>query len=212
LLYQRGVPPQATYLFKHALIQEAAYQSLLKSTRQQYHQRIAQVLAEQFSDIAETQPELLAHHYTEAGLNEPGVGYWQRAGERAIQRSAHVEAIGHLTKGLGVLQALPDTLERTRQEILLQTTLGPELMAVKGYAAPEVEHAYTRARVLCQQVGDIPQFFPVLRGLWYFYLLRVELQTARELGEQLHSLAQRTHDPALLLEAVRKQSLYKRRP
>ncbi len=201
LLYQRGVPPQATYLFKHALIQEAAYQSLLKSTRQQFHQRIAQVLEAQFPDIAETQPELLAHHYTEAGLSAPAVVYWQRAGERALQRSAHVEAIGHLSKGLEVLQALPDTLERTRQELLLRTTLGPALMAAKGYAAPEVEHAYARACALCQQIGDTPQFFPVLRGLLQFYLLRAELQTARELGEQLLGLAQQAHDPALLLEA-----------
>ena len=103
LLYQRGVPPQATYLFKHALIQDAAYQSLLKSTRQQYHQRIAQLLAERFPATAETQPELLAHHYTEAGLAEQAIPYWQQAGQRAIQRSANLAAINHLTKGLDVL-------------------------------------------------------------------------------------------------------------
>src|SRR5262249_2270844 len=124
LVYQRGLPPRSRYTFKHALIQDAAYQSLLKSTRQQYHQRGAQVLDTQFAELAETQPELLAHHYTEAGLNAPAVGYWQRAGERAIQRSAHAEAINHLTRGLDVLQALPDTPERSRQELLLQTTLG----------------------------------------------------------------------------------------
>src|SRR5262249_50988665 len=129
LLYQRGVPPQATYLFKHALIQEAAYQSLLRSTRQQSHQRIAQVLTERFPEPAETQPELLAHHYTEAGLSASAVGYWQRAGQRAIQRSAYVEAISHLTRGLEVLAALPDTAERTQHELSLQTTLGAALMA-----------------------------------------------------------------------------------
>jgi predicted ATPase len=96
---------------------------------------------------------------------------------------------------------LPDTPKRSQQELLLQTTLGLAMMAVKGYASPEVEHAYARARTLCQQVGDTPQFFTVLRGLWWFYLLRAGLQTARELGEQLLSLAQRAHDPALLLEA-----------
>src|SRR5262249_39550440 len=138
-LYQRGLPPQATYLFKHALIQDTAYQSLLRSTRQQYHQRISQALEAQFPQTVTAQPEILAHHYTEAGLNEPAVSYWQRAGERAMQRSAHAEAISHLTKGLEVLQALPDTPERTQQELLLQTTLGPALMAVKGYAALEVE-------------------------------------------------------------------------
>jgi predicted ATPase len=111
LLYQRGVPPQATYLFRHALIQEAAYQSLLKSTRRQYHRRIAQTLAERFPKMVETEPELLAHHYTEAGLGGPAVAYWLQAGQRAIQRSANLEAISHLTKGLEVLKTLPDTPE-----------------------------------------------------------------------------------------------------
>ena len=104
LLYQRGLPPQATYIFKHALIQDAAYQSLLKSTRQQLHQRIVQVLEARFPETAETQPELLAHHYTEAGLAEQAIPYWQRAASRAIQRSANVEAISHLTKGLELLK------------------------------------------------------------------------------------------------------------
>src|SRR3989454_1551955 len=106
LVYQRGLPPQARYLFKHPLIQETAYQSLLRSTRQQYHQRIAQVLGEQFPDLAETQPELLAHHYTEASLAEQAVGYWQRAGERSNARSAYMEAVVHCTKGLDVLRTL----------------------------------------------------------------------------------------------------------
>jgi predicted ATPase len=108
VLYQRGVPPQATYTFKHALLQEAAYQSLLKSTRQQYHQYIAQVLAEQFPDLAETQPELLAQHYTAAGLAQQAMGYWQRAGQHANERSAHVEARSHLTQGLALLATLPE--------------------------------------------------------------------------------------------------------
>jgi predicted ATPase len=203
LLYQRGLPPQATYVFKHALIQDAAYQSLLKSTRQQLHQRIVQVLEARFPETAETQPELLAHHYTEAGLAEQAVGYWQQAGRKATQRSAHVEAIVHLNKGLELLRALPDTLERTQHELVLQTLLGPALIASKSFAAPEVEQAYTRARELCQRIGDTPQRFLVLRGLWVFYLSRAELRTARELGEQLLSLAQRTPTPALSLEAHR---------
>jgi TOMM system kinase/cyclase fusion protein len=201
LLYQRGQPPQATYLFKHTLIQEAAYQSLLKSTRQQYHERIAQVLAVQFAETVEAQPELLAHHYTEAGLMAQAVPYWQRAGQRAMGRSTNLEAIAHLTKGLEVLATLPDTSERAEQELLLQTTLGPALVATKGFAAPEVLQAYARARELCQQVGETPQLFQVLRGLWYFYLIGVELWTARELGEQLLTLAQHIGDTALLLEA-----------
>ena len=155
-LYQRGLPPQATYLFKHALIQEAAYQSLLRSTRQQYHQRIAQVLEARFPEVVETQPELLAHHYTEAGLTDRAVDYWLRAGQRASERSANQEAISQLTTGLALLRSLPPTPARTQQELLLQTTLGPALMAVKGQAAPEVEHAYARARELCQQLGETP--------------------------------------------------------
>ena len=134
-LYQQGLPPQATYTFKHALIQEAAYQSLFRSTRQQHHQRIAQVLEERFPETCETQPELLAHHYTEAGLMEPAVRYWQRAGQRAIERSANVEAIGHLSKGLQVLSTLPATVERIQPELQMQLTLGPALMATRGYGA-----------------------------------------------------------------------------
>ena len=139
LLYQRGVPPQATYVFKHALIQEAAYQSLLRSTRQQYHQRIAQTLEAQFPETCETQPELLAQHYTEAGLPAQALGYWQRAGQRALQRSAYVVAVSHVTKGLDVLTSLPDTSARPQHELDLQITLGPALMALKGYNAPDVE-------------------------------------------------------------------------
>jgi len=200
-LYQRGLPPQATYLFKHALIQDAAYQSLLRSTRQQYHQRIAQVLEAQFPETVTTQPELLAYHYTEAGLTEQAIPYWQRAGQRAVERSAHVEAISHLTKGLELLKTLPDTPERTRQELDLQITLGPALMVIKGPAAPEAERVYNRARALCQHVGETSQLYPTLWGLWLFYIGRGEVQTARELGEQLLTLAQRAQDPALLVEA-----------
>ena len=200
-LYQQGLPPQATYLFKHALIQDAAYQSLLRSTRQQHHQRIAQVLEAQFPDICETQPELLAQHYTEAGLMAQAIPYWQQAGQRAIERSANLEAIGHLTKGLEVLTTLPDTPDRTRQELDLQTALGPALRNIKGWSAPEAAQAYTRARELCQQVGETPQLFPVLFGLWTSSIVRPEFQTARELGEQLLRLGQHASDPTLLLQA-----------
>jgi predicted ATPase len=163
-LYQLGLPPQATYRFKHALIQEEAYQSLLRSTRQQHHQRIAQVLEAQFPDTAQTQPELLAHHYTEAGLHGHAVPYWQRAGQRASERSAYVEAIAHLTQGLALLEPLADTPERAQQELAVQMTLGPVLMAIKGGGAPEVERVYTRARELCDRVGEPAELFRVLWG------------------------------------------------
>jgi predicted ATPase/class 3 adenylate cyclase len=201
LLYQQGLPPAATYLFKHALIQEVAYQSLLRSRRQQAHQRIAQVLEAQFPDAAQTQPELLAHHYTEAGLKAQALPYWQRAGQRAIERSAYLEARVHLTKGLEVLKTVPDTPERTQQELDLQTMLGSVLIATQGGASPEVERVYARARELCRQVGDTRQLFPTLRGLHRFYLGRGQMEAARELGAQLLSLAQRVQDPALLVQA-----------
>jgi predicted ATPase len=207
LVYQRGLPPQSSYVFKHALIQDAAHTSLLKSTRQHYHQRIAQVLEAQFPETAETQPELLAHHYTEAGLSGQAVGYWQKAGQRTLQRSANAEAIAHLTKGLELLRTLPDTPERTQLELVLQTTLGPALLAAKGSGAPEMERAYARAFALCRQGGETPQLFPVMRGLWRFSCTRAELHTARELAEQLLALAQRLQERDLLLQAHHAQGL-----
>jgi predicted ATPase len=201
LLYQRGVPPQATYLFKHALIQDTAYQSLLKSKRQQLHQQIAQVLTERFPETMETQAELLAHHYTEANLIEQAIPYWQRAGQKATQRSANVEAIAHLTKGLELLKPLPHTPERIQQELRLQLALAPPLIATKSYTAPEVERTYTRALELCRQVGETPELFWVLLGLRTFYLLRAELKTARELAEQCLSLAQNVQNPSFLVWA-----------
>jgi len=201
MLYQRGLPPQATYLFKHALIQDTAYQSLLKSKRQQYHQQIAHVLEAQFPDTKERQPELLAHHYTEAGLREQAIPYWQQAGQHAIARSANMEAISHLTTGLELLKALPATPERTQQELMLQIALGAPLIGAKGFGSAEVGEAYGRARELCQHLGETPQLFPVLWGLWGFYHTRAEYTTTHELAEQLLSLAQSVQDPALLLQA-----------
>jgi predicted ATPase len=201
LVAQRGLPPQATYTFKHALIQDTAYQSLLKSTRQQYHQRIARVLEGQFPETTATQPEVLAHHYTEAGLAAPAVEYWQRAGQHASDRSAYLEAISHFTTGIELLTTLPETPEHTQQALTLHIALGAALQMVKGFAAPEVERAYTRARELCQQVGETLEIVPVLYGLWRFYLTRSQLHTARELGETLLRLAQQADNSALAIVA-----------
>src|SRR5712691_12126062 len=201
LLYQHGVPPQATYTFKHALIQEAAYQSLLRSTRQQYHQRIAQVLEEQFPESATTQPELLAQHYTEAGLREPAIAYWQRAGQRAVAHSAHIEAISHFTHGLDLLQALPDTPQRAQHELTLRIAVGTPLIATRGYTAPAVEQTYSQALELCQHIGDTSQLFPATAGLFAFYLIRGELRTARQLSARFLQLVQDAHDPVLFPEA-----------
>ncbi|HSF31480.1 MAG TPA: adenylate/guanylate cyclase domain-containing protein [Candidatus Tectomicrobia bacterium] len=201
LLYQRGLPPQATYTFKHALIQEAAYQSLLKSTRQGYHRQIAQVLDERFPETVETQPELLAHHYTEAGQPAQAVPCWLRAGQRSTERSANVEAVSHLTKGLEVLRGLPDTPERIQHELALHLALGQPLLMIKGQESPELAQVYSRAQELCQRVGDSRQRFSALMGLCSFYNAQGRLQTSRELAEESLALAQGVHAPVLLLEA-----------
>ena len=200
-LYQQGLPPQATYLFKHALIQEAAYQSLLRSTRQQHHQRIAQVLEARFPETCETQPELLAQHYTEAGFIAQALPYWQQAGTRAIQRSAHLEAIAHVQRGLALLTTLPDTPQRCQYEFEFLTTLGPALMATKGYAAPEVVQAYTRARALCQQIGETPEHVPVLWNLWFFYIARGTIRRRWSSASNASRSRSACRIRALLLEA-----------
>ena len=164
IVYQRGVPPQATYIFKHALIQDAAYESLLKSTRQHYHQRIAQVLEAQFPETAETQPELLAHHYTEAvsRAGSPLLAHGWSKSQRAFSPCGSDQRI---SQGLALLQTLPETPERLQQEVDLLIALGASLRATQGSAAPEVGQTYTRARQLCQHLEDPHQLFPVLRGL-----------------------------------------------
>jgi predicted ATPase/class 3 adenylate cyclase len=201
LLYQRGRPPRARYLFKHALIQDAAYASLLRSTRQQVHQQVAQLLETRFPEAVETQPELVAQHYTEAGCHEQAVVYWQRAGQQASERSAHVEAISHLTIGIELLKTLLETPEHTQQALALHIALGAALLMTKGQAAPEVEHTYIQARALCQRMGETPELAPVLLGLWRFYVARPQLHTARDIGETLLRQAQCAHDPALAVIA-----------
>lgn len=199
LLYQQGTPPQAIYTFKHALIQETAYHSLLKRTRQHYHQQIASILENRFSTMVVTQPELVAYHYTEAGLHEQAVAYWQQAGQRSVERSANREAIAHFTKALELLNTLPDTSTRAQKELALRVALGVPLLAIQGFASPDIVQLYVRARVLCQQVGDGRQLFPVLFGLWSFYDVRGDLQTARDLAEQLLFLTQNQQDSILRL-------------
>jgi predicted ATPase/DNA-binding winged helix-turn-helix (wHTH) protein/class 3 adenylate cyclase len=203
LLQQRGRLPQAEYLFKHVLIQEAAYQSLLRRTRRQYHKRIAAVLETQFPDMRQSRPELLAHHYTEAGLHEKAIEFWQQAAQQALEHSAHLDAMAHVQKGLKALALLPESPERLQYELTLQTMLAAALTFTKGYSAPEVVRTFARARELSEQVGDMQQLFTVLRGLWWLYLVRSELPTAYELGDYLLRLAQHQNDSALLLEAHR---------
>lgn len=201
LVYRRGLPPAVTYEFKHALVQDTAYQSLLKSTRQHNHQGIARVLEERFPEIRETQPETVARHCTEAGLADKAIGYWQLAGEKANDRGANSEAINHLSMGLEVLSTLPAGLERDRRELTLQTILGRVMTAAGGYGDTRVAVVYGRARQLCEQMGETLQLFPVLLGLAIYYTVRAEVQTARGLGERLLGLARQAQDPVLLVEA-----------
>lgn len=195
LLHLRGTPPEERYVFKHALVQETAYQSLLKRTRQHYHQHIAQVLEARFPDLCQAQPELLAHHYTVANLPARAIPYWQRAGRIAIERSAHTEAYHHFTQGIALLTALPDSPDRAQQELSLQLALGAPLIASKGYGAPEVGQVYARAQALCQQLGDSPRLLQALLGLEAFYFIRAELQTAQQFAERCWTLVEHQHDP-----------------
>jgi len=150
LIFRRGAPPRASLQFKHALVQDAAYATLLRSRRQELHARIARVLEETFTDIVETQPELLAHHYTQAGLTEQAIGYWQRAGERALERSANREASRHFGHGIELIKSLPPSPDRTRREFRLYLGLGPAIRTIKGHAAPETMDAFTRARAVAR--------------------------------------------------------------
>ena len=200
-LYETRLVPEPAYTFKHVLTQEAAYQALLPQARQAVHAQIAQIVEAHFPKTAETQPELLARHYTAAGLSVQAIPYWKGAGQRAVERSANLEAVAHLTTGLEVLATLPDTPERLRHELDMLTMLGPVLTNTRGPGSPAVEQVYTRARELCQQAGEPRQLFRVLWGLWRFYNYRTELQAAGELGRQLLILARQVQDPALLLEA-----------
>ena len=200
-LYETYAPTALAYTFKHALTQEVAYQSLVRRARQRYHERIAQVLEERFPEVAETQPELLAQHYTEADRGVQAIPYWQRAGQRAVERSAHVEAVSHFTQGLELLKTLPETPECLQQELTLHLALGSPLLIIKGQAAPEVEQLYTRALELGRCVGDHAQHFAALKGLVRFNNSAGRFRAACEVAEQGLALAQRIHDPALRWEA-----------
>jgi class 3 adenylate cyclase/predicted ATPase len=196
LVFRRGEPPEASYSFKHALVRDAAHESLLKAQRQRLHARIAGVLAERAPETAEMEPELLARHYTEAGLAEQAVDHWQRAGQKALARSAMAEAVAHLTHGLELLEQLPEGPPRQRRELALQLALGQASIAAKGFAAPETGRAYAQARVLCRELGDVPEFFPALYGHFIVEFQRGELAVAHEAARELLQLAVERGDAA----------------
>jgi class 3 adenylate cyclase/tetratricopeptide (TPR) repeat protein len=190
LLYARGFPPDATYVFKHALIRDAAYGSLLKSRRRELHVAIARALADRFPDTAEAMPELLAHHFTEAGELETAWRQWQRAGEVAVARSALLEAAGHFTMALKLLRTLPAAPGRVQQALTLEVLLGQALAATKGYGARDVTDAFARARELARQAGGTPELLSVLFGLWASIAGQGEFGIARTLADELLEVAE----------------------
>jgi predicted ATPase len=202
-LYEQPAFPEVEYLFKHALTQEVAYNSVLVERRKVLHERTAQAMEALFHATLVDHYGDLAHHYSRSANTPKAVEYLHLAGQQAMQRSANAEAVSHLTSALELLQTLPDASKRVQQELALQIALGIALGALKGYAAPEVEKVYARALALCRPMGETPQLFPVLYGLFAFHLVRAELQKARELGEQFLSLARKKQDPVVLLTAHR---------
>ncbi|HZC86508.1 MAG TPA: AAA family ATPase, partial [Steroidobacteraceae bacterium] len=194
LIFRRGTPPDAEYTFKHALVQEAAYGTLLRSRRQQLHARIASTLEEQFPEIVVAQPALLARHCAEAGLAEKAVVYWLKAGQQALMRSATTEAATQLRKGLDTLDELPDEPGRQQLELDLQLALGSALIAAKGPSAPEVGAAFARARALAEQI-DRPEYLGrVIFGQWVFHRNRGEHKLALALAEQMEKSGQARND------------------
>lgn len=184
LLFRRGEPPEAVYSFKHVLVRDAAYESLLKSRRQQLHGQIARTMEEKFPDIVVSQPEILAHHFTEGGLVEPAIDYWLKAGNLALGRSANA-AVSHLKQGLKLIPSIDDPMLRNKSELLLQTSLGNSLRTTTGWSTESVKHAYTRALQLCRQSGLDEHTFPAVFGLWTWNFLRAELREAQALAEHL---------------------------
>jgi len=199
LVFQRGIPPDAVYAFKHALVQDAAHGSLLRSARQQLHAQIAEALEVQSPETKENQPELLAQHCAEAGLVDESAAYWGKAGRRSAARSAMAEAVAQFQKGLDQLVLLPDSLERQQKELELCSGLGAALMIVKGYAAPETGDNYARARELWEQLGSPSAFLHVPCGQFFYHVNRCEFDVAQRLAEDLLRVSRQHNNSAGLV-------------
>jgi class 3 adenylate cyclase/predicted ATPase len=185
LLSSWGEPPEATYLFKHALVQDASYRTMLRSRRRELHARIVAVLEARYPAVVEQQPDLVAHHCTQADLVEKAIAYWNDAGQKSLARSANTEAAAQLRKGLHLLATLPESRERRHHELGLQSTLAAALVASQGNAAPETGESYARARELCEQLGETAALIPVLSGLSTYHQTRAEYAAMREVAEDL---------------------------
>jgi class 3 adenylate cyclase/tetratricopeptide (TPR) repeat protein len=197
LIFRHGSPPNVEYTFKHALVRDAAYSTLLRGVRQQLHARIAATFESQFPEIVEAQPDLLARHCSEACLMGKAVGYWLKAGQRALARSAMTEAAAQLRKGLDLVSSVPDATLRCQYELDLQIALGSALIATKGYAAKDVGEAFARARRLCEQSNDPRQSVRALQGEWVHHLIRAELGLARQCAAEMRQLGQTRDSVAL---------------
>jgi predicted ATPase len=196
LLYQRGRPPRSRYLFKHALIQDAAYQSLLKRTRQQYHQQVAKLLEDRFPGVASTQPELVAHHHTQAKCPAQAIAYWLKAGAAAASKSANLEAIDQFRRGLALVEALSDPREQAECELDLQMALGLALAVTKLASHPDIGRTYARASELCPQLDDYSREFTALCGLMLYHVNLLETEKALHFAEEALRVAERLDDAA----------------
>ena len=196
LLIEKGEAPHTSYFFKHALVRDAAYQSLWERDRKRLHRSIATVIAEKFKDLEETQPELLAYHYAEAGIEHEALDYWERAARRAASRSAHFEAISHLTSALDIAARLPQSTDRDRVELRLQLLLGARLIATEGYGADRVERVYARALDLCHKVRDDNALLKVQFGLEGYHFMRANFEKAHAIARQIATIL--TRSPSVL--------------
>jgi predicted ATPase len=201
LLFQHGTPPEASYVFKHALVQDAAYSMLLRKQRQRLHRDIAQRLEQHDPTVVRGQPELLAYHCSEAGLHKSAIAYWTAAGERAVRRAANTEAVRHFRRALALLGAEPDTPERAATELKVLAELGPAMMSAQGWTAPEVERIYDRALQLARAIDSSADLVAPLIGLWLFHHVRGEFAKAQQSIQELFRVAHSLNDPDLLLQA-----------
>lgn len=194
LIFQRGIPPDATYQFKHALVQDAAYANMVRTRRQQLHGLIGSALVEQFPETAATEPEIVAHHFTEAGLADAAIDYWEKAAERTIRTSAYAEAVNHITNGVDLLRQLPSTMTRVRQELDFQIALGGACIASKGWTASETGAAYARAYELSRLTKDLARLPKILSGLFVHYHVRADVQQSQSAANELLAFARERCD------------------
>jgi len=202
LITEKDSARSATYLFKHALVRDAAYQSLLERDRKRLHVALVEVVQQGFSDLQEAQPEMLAYHCTEAGLAADALGHWEHAARRATARSAHREAIAHLNNGLALLDQLPEGIARDRIELRLHLLLAARLIATQGYGAPDVERVYARAQTLCRRMGDEEALMKVQLGLEGFHFMRADFDKADAIAQETRDLADRSRDPMRKIQAA----------